>query len=238
VSSIFDILILIGRPAAGKSEIIDYLQGLSAGDRRHRFHIGQMLEIDDFPFIWEWFRDDDFLSAAGAERLYTDEQYYFKNPVLWNLCIDKINRRYQRLLESTPRFHRWGTAIVEFARGGEHGFRDAFEHLSDDILSRGSVVYIDVSYEESARKNRRRARKGLEHTILYHSLPDEKMEFYYRVNDWHELASADEGWLAVRDHRLPYAVFHNEPEVTDKPDELGRVLQVCLRRLFEIRKQN
>ena len=32
------------------------------------------------------------------------------------------------------------------------------------------VVYIEVSYEESCRKNRRRARPGLEGSILHHSL--------------------------------------------------------------------
>ena len=237
MSTIFDVLILLGRPAAGKSEVIDYLQGVPARERRRRFHIGQMLEIDDFPFIWEWFRDDDFLSSQGAQRLYTDEQYYFKNHVLWNLCIDKINRGYLRLLEDRASFHRQGTAIVEFSRGGERGFREAFSHLSDDILSRGSVMYIDVSYEESVRRNTRRARKGLEHTILYHSLPQDKMEFYYRVNDWDQMAPGQEGWLEVRDQRLPYVVFPNEPEVTDKPEELGRVLEDRLRRLFRMKKQ-
>jgi len=30
----------------------------------------------------------------------------------------------------------------------------------------------------------------MEDSILYHSLPDEKMEFYYRTNDWEDLAAA------------------------------------------------
>jgi hypothetical protein len=225
MGSIFDVLILIGRPAAGKSEVIDHLKRTPARERRRRFHIGQMVELDDFPFIWEWFQDDDFLTSQGAERLYTDGQYYFKDPVFWNLCIGKINRRYERLLRDQPLFHRWGTAIVEFSRGGERGFREAFSHLSDVILSRGSVMYIDVSYEESVRKNERRAKKGLEHTVLYHSLPREKMEFYYRTNDWHTMAPEDQGWVDVRGHRLPYVVFHNEPEVTDKPAQLDKALE-------------
>lgn len=234
MSDIFDVLILIGRPAAGKSEVIDHLKKTPARDRRSRFHIGQMVEIDDFPFIWEWFQDDDFLSSEGAERLYTDDRYYFKDPALWNLCIDKINRRYQRLLQERPRFHRRGTAIVEFSRGGERGFTGAFNHLSDAILSRGRVMYIDVSYEESLRKNERRARKGLEHTVLFHSLPRDKMEFYYRINDWRQMAPGDDGWLEVRGHRLPYVVFRNEPEVTDKPEELDRALKARLGRLFSV----
>jgi hypothetical protein len=237
VSKIFDVLILLGRPAAGKSEVIDYLKGLPARERRRRFHIGQMVEVDDFPFIWEWFQDDDFLSSQGASRLYTDDRYYFRDHAVWNLCIDKINRRYGRLLHERPTFHRWGTAIVEFSRGGDHGFREAFSYLCDDILSRGSVMYINVSYEESARKNRKRARKGLEHTILYHSLPQDKMDFYYRANDWDRMAAGDEGWLEANRWSLPYVVFHNEPEVTDKPSELGSVLEERLGKLFSLRKR-
>jgi hypothetical protein len=45
----FDILLLIARPAAGKSEIIDYLKNLPQDERRRRFHIGEFDEIDDFP---------------------------------------------------------------------------------------------------------------------------------------------------------------------------------------------
>ena len=38
---IFDIIILNGRPAAGKSEVIDYLKSISVEERIKRFHIGE-----------------------------------------------------------------------------------------------------------------------------------------------------------------------------------------------------
>ena len=41
----FDILFLIARPAAGKSEIIDYLKHSDEAERRQRFHIGAFDEI-------------------------------------------------------------------------------------------------------------------------------------------------------------------------------------------------
>jgi hypothetical protein len=86
-----------------------------------------------------------------------------------------------------------------------------------------------VSYEESVRKNRRRARKGEEDSILYHSLPDEKMEHYYRTNDWEDIALRDPAYIRVKDFRVPYAVFENEPEKTHDPElisaELGRVTE-------------
>ncbi len=45
----FDILILNARPAAGKSEIISFLGKTSPPERRKRFHLGELREIDDFP---------------------------------------------------------------------------------------------------------------------------------------------------------------------------------------------
>jgi hypothetical protein len=47
----FDILLLIARPAAGKSEIIDYLKRTALEERVRRFHIGEFAEIDDFPML-------------------------------------------------------------------------------------------------------------------------------------------------------------------------------------------
>ena len=44
----FDIILLNGRPAAGKSEIIDYLKQVPLNERIQRFHIGAFDEIDDF----------------------------------------------------------------------------------------------------------------------------------------------------------------------------------------------
>ena len=39
----------------------------------------------------------------------------------------------------------------------EHGgYRAAYPYLSDAILDEGAILYIDVLYEESLRKNRRR----------------------------------------------------------------------------------
>ena len=60
-----EMLILIGRPGAGKSEIIDYLKKQSEEDRRERFGIGPFVEIDDFPMLWTWFEEDQLLEQMG-----------------------------------------------------------------------------------------------------------------------------------------------------------------------------
>jgi hypothetical protein len=232
MSEILPVLILIGRPAAGKSEVIDFLQKTDETARRMRFHIGRFREIDDFPYIWDWFEEDDILERHGRERLHTTSDYYFKDEFLWNVCIEKINLAFTKLERDKASLGSEYSAIVEFARGGEHGFADAFSYLSDEILSRAGILYLKVSYEESVRKNRRRARKGLEDSVLHHSLPDDKMEHYYRINDWDRLAPDPDGFLEVRGHRVPYAVLANEPEVTDDPSRLEPALEESLGRLW------
>ena len=47
--SSFDILLLIARPAAGKSEIIDHLKNTPLDQRLDKFQIGKFQELDDSP---------------------------------------------------------------------------------------------------------------------------------------------------------------------------------------------
>jgi len=232
MSDVFPAIILVGRPAAGKSEVIDLLKKTPVEQRRKKFHIGEFTEIDDFPFIWDWFEEDDILEKHGKERLHSRSDYYFKDEFLWNVCIEKINKAFEKHCRDLPGFLKDHTAIIEFARGGENGFAEAFSYLSDAILKCAGIVYIKVSYEESSRKNQRRARKGLEDSILFHSLPQDKMDYYYKVNDWDKIAPDDEGMIDIKGQKVPYSVFPNEPEVTDDIAKLGPVLETTLSRLW------
>jgi hypothetical protein len=231
----FPVILLIGRPAAGKSEVIDYLKKMPDGARCARFHIAPFVEIDDFVWVWHIFEDDLVWTRLKRERLLTDSKLYFKDPFTWNFLIGKINLAFEKYLAQDNDFLCAHTVLVEFSRGGENGFAEAFSYLSDDILKRAAIVYVSVSYEESVRRNRRRAKPGQEDSILYHSLPDEKMEKYYRTNDWEKLAgSKSQGIIEIREHRVPFAVFQNEPEKTDDPAKLGPALEEVFGKLWRM----
>ena len=232
----FPVLIIIGRPAAGKSEVIDFLKKADPAERLTKFHIADFEELDDFVYVWETFEVDDILTRNGKPRIWTDEKYWFKDDFLWNLYIERINLEYRKKLARNPNYHENKTTLVEFARGGENGISEALSFLHEDILKRASLVYIRVSYEESVRKNRRRARPGQEHSILHHSLPDEKMEFYYKVNDWEKLAAKDPNFIEVKGFKVPYAVFENEPEKTLDPLLIGQELERATKKLWGMKK--
>jgi hypothetical protein len=225
----FSILILIARPAAGKSEIIRYLKQTPLDQRRLRFHIGELFEIDDFPMLWTWFEEDTLLSEMGKPRLYTDEDGNFKWHYLWDLLIRRIALEYRKHQRDMPAGSDAAvTTLIEFARGKEHGgFKAAFQNLSQQILQRAAILYIQVSYAESLRKNRRRFNPQRPDSRLEHGLPEEKMEKLYKEIDWDELTQGQmQGCLEIQGHQVPFVVLENENDLTTPGGEpLGERLE-------------
>lgn len=232
----FPILIITGRPAAGKSEVIDFLKKCDPIVRLEKCHIANFEELDDFIYVWETFEIDDLMTQMGRPRVWSDEKYWFKDPYIWDLYIKRLALDYRKKIAKDPAYHNKMTSLVEFARGGDNAIHHALTFLSDEMLSRASLIYIRVTYEESVRKNHRRARPGEEDSILYHSLPDEKMEAYYKTNDWETLEAKNPDHIEVRGHKIPYSVFENMPEKTLDPKLIGEELERVTARLWRIRE--
>ena len=236
----FDVLILIGRPASGKSEIIDFLIHLPEITRREQFHIARLDVLDDFPMLWAWFEEDDILSQRfGLPRLHSDDQGYFKFQQLWHVLIQRLGLEYSKKVRDNASYHTHTTTLIEFSRGTEHGgYQQAFQHLSDSILERSGVVYVRVPFEESLRKNRRRFNPEKPDSILEHGLTDDKMERLYRDDDWSTIAQGESGRLEARGHRVPYVVFPNEDDITTgQPEKLADRLESALGLLWELCQQ-
>jgi hypothetical protein len=233
----FPALVLVGRPASGKSEVIDYLRGLDDEERLRRFHIGSLSIIDDFPILWSWFEEDQILSELGKPRLHTDGDGYFLQPYLWDVLVRRLCLEYDKLQAAEPELSQRATIILEFSRGSEHGgYARAFANLSETVAAAACFVYVKVSFDESLRKNRRRFNPAQPHSILEHSLPDDKMERLYREDDWSLLAGGESGTLSLGTHERPYVVFDNRDDVTTTGGELlGKRLEVVLGRLWAAR---
>lgn len=232
--NIFDIILLIARPAAGKSEVIDYLKKVPLDVRAQRFHVGEFEEIDDFPMIWTWFEEDELLEKMGHPRLHTDYQGNFLYQYLWNLLIERIGLEYQKKLRDISNYDGSFTTIVEFSRGTEHGgYQSAFSHLPLQMLPKMAVLYIDVTWEESLRKNRKRFNPEKPDSILEHSLPDSKLERLYKEIDWSEVSREDSQYLTIQGIQVPYAVLDNADDVTTQRGvALGERLEQALEKLW------
>lgn len=233
-----DLLIMVGRPASGKSEIIDFIKHLPASIRRERYHLAKIDVLDDFPMLWSWFEEDALLSQRfNRPRLHTDEEGYFIHPDLWHLLIERIELDYHKRIRDHSTYHRHHTTLIEFSRGSQHGgYASAFSHFSDELLKRAVVLYVNVPFEESLRKNRLRYNPKRPDSILEHGLPDEKMERLYRLDDWKKFSQPDPDFLHVRNIVIPYSVFENEDDVTTaKPDLLTSRLETNLQHLWLMR---
>jgi hypothetical protein len=237
--NIFDILLLIARPAAGKSEIIDHLKKTPPDQRLEKYHIGAFQELDDFPMLWTWFEEDAILTELGHPRIHTDAEGFFLYPYQWDLLIRRINLEYEKLLRDNPDFHQRQTLIIEFSRGTSHGgYKRAFEHLSKTIAERMAILYIDVSWEESRRKNQNRFNPEKPDSILEHGLPEYKIEKLYRYSDWDEISNNHPERIQIQDCAVPYLVFENEDDVTSQGgDALSQRLQNTLSSLFDLYRE-
>ncbi len=231
----FDILLLIARPGAGKSEVIDYLKHTPIDERISRFHIGKFEELDDFPMLWTWFEEDRILESMGHPHIHTDADGYFKHLYQWDLLIRRLCLDYTKLLRDTPGYHDDTTTIIEFSRGSQHGgFQRAFEYLSKEVIKRLAVLYINVSWEESLRKNRERINPDKPDSILEHGLSDEKLEVLYKESDWEDVSRNSPTHLDIQGYQVPYAVMENEDDVTTgRGPALGDRLQESLKLLWE-----
>ena len=241
MSDIFKHLLVLGRPACGKSEFIDFLKHASDDMRRARLHIGRFEEVDDFPWLWEKFQEDVIWEKAGYERLYTQE-YMPGNPgmapkgaKLFDWCMHKFNEVIRDQYTSKPGFYDASTLLIEFARGGANGFRRALGMLEPHVLEGAAIFHIHVSREESWRRNVARYQEKLRHSILAHMVPRETYDYFYDTNDWAELTGGQpSGWLEFGGVRVPFVTMPNEPESTD-PAVLEERYAAALDTLWQLR---
>jgi hypothetical protein len=217
----FDHLILNGRPAGGKSELIDFLKKTPRERRAERFHIDGFIEMDDFVWLWDKFVEDDLWEQLGQPRLYsrTVPHGYVQTEgdrLLDMLCL-KFGRLITRDTMSHPEWYDANTMIVEFSRGKvDGGYRRAYELIAPEVWDRAAILYIQVTYEESARRNEARYQEKLAHSILAHKLPDEALQRFSAEQDFLELADGrDSGFLEIHGRKVPFVVMSNEPELTN-----------------------
>ena len=232
-----DVLLLLGRPASGKSEFIDFMKHCPVEERARGFRIAPFLEIDDFPILWQKFEEDDIWEALGRERLHSKRcngNYAVSDDGLWPFLIERINSKAESLLVR-PDTLKHRTLIIEFSRGGASGYADALAELSPRILERAAALYVSVSFEESWRRNIARYDEKARDGILTHSVPREEMERTYGIDDWFSLTDGGCGRLDVGTFSLPYATLPNEPESVD-PVVLGERYRAALDPLYALRR--
>jgi hypothetical protein len=216
----FDNLMLIGRAAAGKSELIDFLKHLSEADRLEKYHIGAFEEVDDFPWLYQMWQDEDLWEKLGRKRTLAtkrDNVYLTLDWEIYDFTILKFNREIEKKQKENPDYYNNNTLFVEYARGQADAYKKTLNLFEKDVLERTAIFYLDNTFEESMRRNTIRATdKDTEQTILHHRTPLEVMEHYYKINDWQEFTEKKpHGFLDVHGVKVPFVTVWNMPETLD-----------------------
>ncbi len=226
-------LFLLGRPASGKSELIQFLRGLSPEERATTYHLGTLRGLDDFPILWRLFLEDDLWERIGRGRLHSrraGENYAVANDHVWPfLTLRLVEELAQRPAGPGE------TVIVEFARGGVDGYRKTLGLFPTSILREAALLYLSVPAQESWRRNLARYDRARRDGILTHSVPEEEMARTYAVDDWISLAPKPEGHLTVRGIPVPYVTVPNVPEPL-VPADFARRFRPALEALWALHR--
>ncbi len=239
----FKTLILIGRPASGKSEFIDFMKKCGALERAEKFHIGPICELDDFLWLWQKFVEDDCWEAAGYPRRFSKKAghaYDITDYTVLDYCLARFNVEYSKKRPLTPTLSNGErgnqeTIFVEFARGArDGGYQHALSRLSDEILKDAAVLFIFTSYEEACRRNESRYQEKLKHSVLAHKVPDGDMARFGMEIDWLSMTNdRPSGALQIRGISVPFVTMNNEPELREE-GPLGVRYQDALGTLYTI----
>ena len=101
MSQLLNTILLFSLPASGKSEVRRYLASLTPDQCRNDFHMGETLQLDDYPYVHLMHRIDDELQANGLSyAYYHGPNRPFINNWTWAVLIELLNEDYADLMAS------------------------------------------------------------------------------------------------------------------------------------------
>jgi hypothetical protein len=126
MAEIFDTLLLLALPASGKSEVRKYLESKNP----EQFHMGQTVQLDDYPYVHLQIRIDEELHKMGLPPLYhTHDSGPFIEGWNWGSLIQLLNEDYHEV--------RLGKA-----ENPEFAARRLFERLDQASVRAGGIAKI------------------------------------------------------------------------------------------------
>lgn len=115
MDKIFKTVLLLAFPASGKSEVRKYLASLPAEELKRDFHIGENLQLDDYPYVHMMRRIDEEFENSGEKRVFFPEAVKtFFDKVSWGVLIELVNQDYDDLM--TRRSHTTENAAEQLLK--------------------------------------------------------------------------------------------------------------------------
>ena len=97
-NNVFKTVLLVALPASGKSEVRHFLANIEARRLEEEFHIGDNLQLDDFPYVHFMRCIDGEMQKLGKEPIFYPGQNPFFNNYDWGTLVHLLNEDYHDLL--------------------------------------------------------------------------------------------------------------------------------------------
>ncbi|MBO5565203.1 MAG: hypothetical protein J5935_06270 [Lachnospiraceae bacterium] len=94
MSTVFSTVLLVALPASGKSEVRNFLSHIEPERLKEEFHIGENLQLDDFPYVFMMRRIDEELQKLGHPGLYYLDGDTFTHNEDWGTLIHLLNEDF------------------------------------------------------------------------------------------------------------------------------------------------
>ncbi len=125
MAKILDTVLLLALPASGKSEVRRYLASVPAEKCVSDFHIGETVQLDDYPYV-HFMRciDDAMRKTRHAGIFFHAANRPFKDPRDWLTLIELLNEDYaalkcgMRMTVKDPYTHLLGRIEAAASRAG------------------------------------------------------------------------------------------------------------------------
>ena len=95
---VFEVILLLALPASGKSEVRNFLNNIEPEILKKELHIGETLELDDFPYVHFMKLIDQALEEEGQKRIFYPGEVPFIDSRDWGTLINLLNEDYYDLL--------------------------------------------------------------------------------------------------------------------------------------------
>lgn len=97
-NNVFKVVLLQALPASGKSEVRNFMANIEPKRLQDEFHIGENLQLDDFPYVHMMRRIDNELEAMGEARVFYPGEEPFIDGRDWGTLCALLNEDYHDLM--------------------------------------------------------------------------------------------------------------------------------------------
>lgn len=218
-SGAFDHLFVLGRPASGKSEFIDFIKKTDVAQRIELFHIAELEELDDYMILAGKFKEDNIWERLLGKGMYSTRDgggHLVDDLDLFRFGINQINKALVNRYIPNEDFYKDHTMFIEFARGCDLGYQVTLDQFHPDVFKRAAIFFIDCSFEECWRRNVARYEAKKKYSVLAHLVPRSEMEKLYFTHDWTDMTKGEQaGYIKLKDVTVPFVTMDNEKELKD-----------------------